>query len=449
MNGEAGSSATDSTDQVASSADRDTTPDPQPTTRSDAREFDVVVFGVTGFVGELTAKYLAEHAPRGTKVALAGRSETKLAATRKRLPARAHDWPLIVADSSSPASLDAMVARTRVVCTTVGPYLRYGEALVVAAASAGTDYVDLTGEAPFIHFSINKAHETAVATGARIVHACGFDSVPSDLGAYLLWKKISDDDAGELTDTTFVVKSFKGGISGGTIDSMRVIAEESRDAQTRRLLLNPHSLSGEPGNTPRPSISSEPSDMSMISAKKVDPSMRGTLAPFFMAASNTRVVRRTDALLDGAYGKDFHYAETMSVGQIPGVTTVVAGAVAVGTGAFLGAMSFGPTRKLLDRVLPKPGEGPSEKTREKGSFVTETYTTTTTGRRYRSQMRMKGDPGYKATAVMLGESALSLALERDRLPNRSGVLTPAYAMGDVLTDRLRAAGATLDAVELT
>ncbi|MGC4961698.1 saccharopine dehydrogenase family protein [Gordonia sp. DT101] len=420
-----------------------------PAPGSNAREFDVVVFGVTGFVGELTARYLAEHAPTGTKVALAGRSETKLAATRKRLPARAHDWPLIVADSSSPASLDAMVARTRVICTTVGPYLRYGEALVVAAASAGTDYVDLTGEAPFVHFSINKAHETAVATGARIVHSCGFDSVPSDLGAYLLYKKIADDNAGELTDTTFVVKSFKGGISGGTFDSVRVIAEQSRDAETRRLLLNPHSLSGEPGNTPRVSMSSEPSDMTMISAKKVDPSMRGTLAPFFMAASNTRIVRRTDALLDNAYGKDFRYAETMSVGQVPGVSTLIAGVVAVGTGVFLGAMSFGPTRKLLDRLLPKPGEGPSEKVREKGSFVTETYTTTTTGRRYRSQMRMKGDPGYKATAIMLGESALTLALERDRLSSLTGVLTPAAAMGDVLANRLRAAGATLDAVELT
>ncbi|MYR08566.1 enoyl-ACP reductase [Gordonia sp. SID5947] len=419
-----------------------------PASESNAREFDVVVFGVTGFVGELTARYLAEHAPTGTKVALAGRSETKLAATRKRLPARAHDWPLIVADSSSPSSLDAMVARTRVICTTVGPYLRYGEALVVAAASAGTDYVDLTGEAPFIHFSINKAHETAVATGARIVHSCGFDSVPSDLGAYLLYKKIADDGAGELTDTTFVVKSFKGGISGGTIDSMRVIAEESRDAETRRLLLNPHSLSGEPGKTPRPAISSEPSDMSMMSAKKVDPSMKGTLAPFFMAAANTRIVRRTNALLHNAYGQNFRYAETMSVGQVRGLSTLIAGAVAVGTGAFLGAMSFGPTRRLLDRVLPKPGEGPSEKAREKGFFVTETYTTTTTGRRYRSQMRMKGDPGYKATAIMLGESALTLALERDRLSNLTGVLTPAAAMGDVFADRLRAAGATLDAVEL-
>ncbi|MFW0795355.1 saccharopine dehydrogenase NADP-binding domain-containing protein [Gordonia sp. CPCC 205515] len=418
------------------------------TTPSTDREFDIIVYGATGFVGELTARYLADHAPTGTKVALGGRSETKLAATRKRLPKTAHDWPLVVADSSSPAALDAMVARTRVVCTTVGPYLRYGEALVVAAAAAGTDYVDLTGEVPFVHYSIAKAHDTAVATGARVVHSCGFDSVPSDLGVYTLYKKIADDDAGTLTDTTMIVKSFKGGVSGGTVDSMRVIAEQSKDAETRRLLMNPQALSGTPTDTPRASLSSEPSDISPVSAKKVDPSLRGTLAPFFMASYNTRIVRRSNALLDGAYGKDFHYGEAMAVGSTPGLSALIAGVVTVGTGVGLAAMSFGPTRKLLDRLLPKPGEGPNEKTREKGFFVTETYTTTSTGRRYRSQMRMQGDPGYKATAVMLAESALSLALERDKLPARTGVLTTAAAIGDVLTERLRAAGTTLEAVEL-
>ncbi|OPX16629.1 saccharopine dehydrogenase NADP-binding domain-containing protein [Gordonia sp. i37] len=422
---------------------------PEPTTTTPAREFDVVVFGATGFVGELTARYLAEHAPAGTKIALAGRTETKLAEVRRRLPAAASTWPLIVADASSPSSLDAMVARTRVVCTTVGPYLRYGESLVVAAATAGTDYVDLTGEVPFVHFSIDKAHETAQATGARIVHSCGFDSVPSDLGSYLLYRKVADDEAGTLTDTTMVVKSMRGGVSGGTIDSMRVIAEEAKDPQKRRLLLNPQALSGDPGDTPKVSMSSEPSDIAVVRARTVDPSLSGTLAPFFMSSYNTRVVRRSNALLDNAYGPDFHYAETMNVGGIPVLSALIAGSVSVGTGAFLGAMSFGPTRRLLDRVLPKPGSGPSEKTREKGFFVTETYTRTSTDRRYRSQMKLSGDPGYKATAVMLGESALTLALDRGELPARSGVLTPAAAMGDALADRLRAAGASFDVRELT
>uniref|UniRef100_UPI003D8E256A saccharopine dehydrogenase family protein n=1 Tax=Gordonia sp. B7-2 TaxID=3420932 RepID=UPI003D8E256A len=414
-----------------------------------AREFDVVVYGATGFVGELTARYLADHAPIGTKIALAGRNETKLATVRKRLPERAQSWPLIVADSSSPAALDALCARTRVVCTTVGPYLKYGEALVVAAATAGTDYVDLTGEVPFVRYSIDKAHDTAVASGARIVHSCGFDSVPSDLGVYALYRKVADDDAGEMTDTTFVLRSFKGGVSGGTVDSMRVITEQARDAQVRRLIMNPQALSGGPGDVPKASLSSEPSDIGVVSAKKVDPSLRGTLAPFFMASHNTRIVRRSNALLHNAYGKDFHYAETMNVGSIPGVSTLAAGAVGVGTGAFFGAMSFGPTRRLLDRVLPKPGNGPSEKSRDAGFFVSDVYTRTTTGRRFRSTMRAQGDPGYKATAVMLGESALALALDRDKLPAHAGVLTPAVAMGDALIDRLRDAGFAIDAEELT
>ncbi|MDL9936056.1 saccharopine dehydrogenase NADP-binding domain-containing protein [Gordonia sp. ABSL1-1] len=429
------------------------TGDAQPATTSSAdrkgREFDVVVFGATGFVGELTARYLADHAPIGIKVALAGRNETKLASVRRNLPERAHSWPLIIADSASPSALDALVARTHVVITTVGPYLRYGESLVVAAASAGTDYVDLTGEVPFVRYSIDKVHETATATGARIVHSCGFDSVPSDLGTYALYRKIADDEAGELTDTTMVLRSFAGGVSGGTIDSMRVIAEQARDGEARRLLLNPQALSGGPGDVPRASLSSEPSDIGVISAKKVDPSLRGTLAPFFMASYNTRIVRRSNALLDNAYGENFHYGETMSVGSVPALSTLAAGAVAVGTGSFLGAMSFSPTRRLLDRILPKPGEGPSEKTRNKGHFTTETYTRTTTGRRYRSRMIAQGDPGYKATAVMLAESALTLALERDRLPARSGVLTPAAAMGDALIDRLSNAGFVIEATELT
>ncbi|QMU22765.1 saccharopine dehydrogenase family protein [Gordonia rubripertincta] len=422
--------------------------DNQAAAGSHGREFDVVVYGATGFVGEITARYLADHAPIGTKVALAGRNESKLTQVRERLPLRARDWPLIVADSNSPAALDAMVARTQVVCTTVGPYLKYGEALVVAAATAGTDYVDLTGEVPFVRYSIDKAHDTAVASGARIVHSCGFDSVPSDITTYALYRKVAEDGAGEMTDTTLVVKSMRGGLSGGTIDSMRVIADEAKNSQARRLMLNPQALSGGPGEVPRVSLSDEPSDLSIINAKKVDPSLRGTLAPFFMAAHNTRIVRRSNALLDNAYGSNFHYAETMNVGGVPAVSTLAAGAVAVGTGAFMGAMSFGPTRRLLDRVLPKPGDGPSEKTRNSGHFVVETFTRTTTGRRYRAQMRAQGDPGYKATAVMLAESALTLALDRDRLPARTGVLTTAVAMGDALIDRLRDAGFTIDTTEL-
>ncbi|HEY9311535.1 saccharopine dehydrogenase NADP-binding domain-containing protein [Williamsia sp.] len=413
------------------------------------REFDIVVFGATSFVGKLTAEYLAEHAPPGIKIALAGRSEHKLSQMRFDLPAPANAWPLIIADADSPASLDAMTARTRVLCTTVGPYLKYGEAALASAVNSGTDYVDLTGEVPFVRMSIDKFGDQASANGARIVHSCGFDSVPSDLGAYLLHKKISADGEGTMGDTTMIVRSFRGGISGGTIDSMRVIAKEASKAETRRTLLDPHALSTGPGEYAGIKRGAEPSDFSLVDASKVDPSLKGTLAPFFMASVNTRVVRRSNALLDNAYGEKFRYGETMYVGSTPIVSTVISAAVAAGTAAFLGAMSIGPVRGVLDRLLPKPGGGPSEKVREAGHFTTVTYTTTTTGKRYRSRMVAKGDPGYKATAVMLSECALSLALDRDKLPARSGILTPAAAIGDVLIDRLRAAGFKLDAEQLT
>lgn len=412
------------------------------------REFDVIIFGATGFVGNLTAIHLANHAPAGTRIALAGRTEAKLDQVRRGLPANAHQWPLVIADAGSPKSLEAMAARTQVVCTTVGPYLKYGEGLVGACVNAGTDYVDLTGEVPFVRKSIDKFAEQAETNRSRIVHSCGFDSVPSDLGAYLLHKRIQDDDAGTMTNTTMVVRKLRGGLSGGTFDSMRAIAEQAGDADIRRVLLDPHALSSAPGQEGTAKSSREPGDLSLVRASTVDPSLRGTLAPFFMASYNTRIVRRSNALFDAAYGSGFRYGEAMYVGRVPVLSTVAAGAVAAVTAGFLGAMAFKPLRSVLDRVLPKPGVGPSEKVRESGHFTTETYTVTTTGKRYRARIHAKGDPGYKATAVMIGESALALALQRDELPDRAGILTPATAMGDVLVNRLRAAGFGLDTMKL-
>ena len=410
-----------------------------------SREFDVVVFGATGFAGELTARYLAEHAPPGTRIALAGRSESKLEQTRAQLPPAAKNWPLIVADSDSPASLDAMAARTRVVATTVGPYLKYGEELISAVANAGSDYVDLTGEVPFVRWTIDKYDELAAQTGARIVHACGYDSIPSDLGVHELYRQVQADDAGTLGETTMVVDAFRGGVSGGTVDSMRVITELARDKDQRRLLMNPHALSSGPGTVPRGGGDSAPSDSQIGKASDVDPSLRGSIAPFVMASYNTRIVRRSHYLMGEAYGPDFRYAEAMRVGKNAITSRIVAAGVAAGIGALFAGMSMKPTRRVLDRFLPKPGEGPSEEARENGFFKHKTFTTTSTGARYVSKVEAQGDPGYKATAMMLGEAALTLALDRDKLPDRHGILTPASAMGEALTDRLRAAGMTIKA----
>lgn len=406
------------------------------------REFDIVLFGATGFVGRLTAAYLAEHAPAGTRIALAGRSASKLEAVRETLPSAA-DWQLIEADAADPATLTAMVARARVVATTVGPYLRYGEALVAAAAEAGTDYIDLTGEVPFVRTSIDRYDEVATRTGARIVHACGFDSIPSDVAVYALRKRLLDDGAGDLTDTRMVVTKLRGGMSGGTIDSVRVVADLAKDRDMRRLLRNPQALSSGPGEAPPHPTGSDPSDAPVGPASKIDPSLQGSVGPFLMASFNTRIVRRTNFLLGGAYGEEFRYGESMATGRRAVTSRLLAAGLAGGMGIFLGAMALTPTRRLLDRILPKPGEGPDESARENGCFELRTFTTSTRGRRYRATVAASGDPGYKATAMMFGEAALTLALDRNRLPDRRGVLTPVVAMGDALLDRLLAAGMTI------
>jgi short subunit dehydrogenase-like uncharacterized protein len=401
-----------------------------------ARDSDLVVFGATGFVGKLLAAYLAEHAPAGTRIALAGRSRARLEEVRAALPAAAADWPLIEADASDPASMAALAAGTRVVVTTVGPYARYGMPLVEACAAAGTHYADLTGEVLFVRDAIDKADAVSRGTGAKIVHACGYDSIPSDLSAMLLAARAAADGAGGLRDVRLVA-TLKGGFSGGTIDSMRAQVEAlEKDPARRRVVGDPYALS--PDRTAEPETH-QPRDAGLPAH---GPDGRWT-APFVMASFNTRIVRRSNALQDWAYGREFSYGEAMGAGAGPR-GAVTAAIVTAGLVGAVSAMSFGPTRGLLDRVLPAPGTGPSEEARQKGWFRMDVEATTESGRRYAAVASGTGDPGYAATAVMLGESALALALDGDRLPDRAGSLTPATALGDVLVERLRAAGHTYE-----
>ena len=400
------------------------------------RDHELVVFGATGFVGRLTAAYLARSAPPGARIALGGRSLDRLTALRAELPPAAADWPLVVADSTDRAAIDALAASTTAVATTVGPYARYGMPLVEACAANGTHYADLTGEVPFVRASADRAHAQARATGARITHACGFDSVPSDL-ATLLTAEAARADGGTLTDTTLVLVSASGGVSGGTVDSLRVTVDEARrDPGQRALLTDPYSLS--PDRDAESDLARE-SDVHVLG--RVDGRWTGL---FVMAPFNTRIVRRSNALQDWAYGREFRYREVMSFGRGP-LGPVLATATAVGVGSLGVGMALPPTRALLDRLLPAPGEGPGEKTRERGHFRTETTGTSTTGARYRTRFAMEGDPGYAATAVMFGEAAMCLAY--DELPGFGGVLTPATAMGRLLADRLRAAGAEITTVQ--
>ena len=404
------------------------------------RDLDVVVYGASGFVGVLVAEYLAEHAPEGTRIALAGRSHAKLEKVRTRIGVQ---WPIIVADAADVPALEQLVASAHVVLTTVGPYGKYGRALAHACAAAGTDYADLTGEVLFVRASAEENHELARSTGARIVHSCGFDSIPSDIGVHVLHAQVVADGAGELTDTTMVVTGLRGGVSGGTIDSLRhQIAVTSNDRSLRRIAASPYSLS--PDRAAEPDLGRQ-EDLVALPGQAVDPSLRGSLAPFFMAPYNTRVVRRSNALRNWAYGRRFRYREVMSVGTTP-LSAVLATGVKLGIGGLYLGLSLPATRFVLDRILPKPGDGPSERTRRRGHFTVDIFTTTTTGRRYKSRFKATGDPGYAATAVMLGESALALALDRADLPaSQGGVLTPATGIGDALVNRLRAAGMEITA----
>jgi short subunit dehydrogenase-like uncharacterized protein len=412
------------------------------------REYDIVLYGATGFVGKLTAQYLA-RAGGNARIALAGRSTDRLKAIRETLGELAQSWPVLQADASSPSTLDAMAAQTQVVVTTVGPYSRYGLPLVAACAAAGTDYADLTGEPPFIRDSIDLYHKQALDTGARIVHACGFDSIPSDLTVYALYRRALEDGAGELVGTDFVVRSMSGGFSGGTIASgVEVFTTVSNDPDARRQFADPYTLS--PDRSAEPELGAQP-DLRRRRGSQIAPELDGLwTAGFVMAFANTRIVRRSNALQDYAYGSRFKYSEHMSVGS--SAVAPVASAVVNGIGnavTAVGSRYFRLLpRRLVERVLPKPGTGPSEAARERGFYKAETYTTTTSGARYIATIAQRGDPGYKATAVLLGESGLALALDRDALSDLHGVLTPAAAMGDALLARFPAAEVSLETARL-
>ena len=390
------------------------------------RELDLVLLGATGFVGRLTAAHLARSAPSGLRVGLAGRSAERLAAVRAELGGGAAGWELRTVDVTQDTAVDRLAEQTRVLATTVGPYARWGLPVVRACAGHGTHYADLTGETLFVRDSIATAHAAAQASGARVVHACGFDSVPSDLGVRLVADAAAADGEGTPGATALHVVSMRGGFSGGTIDSGRQqqVAVAGRP-DLQRVVADPEALSGSSGSGRQRRGHAV---MTRDTARDV------WTGPFVMGGFNRQVVLRSDALQGWAYGPSFDYREVVDTGRGPrGVVgaAVVAGATAV----VMGGLSFAPTRALLDRVLPSPGEGPSDAARERGRFHVEVETTTTTGARYVATVAAPYDPGYDGTAVMLGESALALA--SDPLPEAAGVLTPTTGVGTGLAARLR------------
>ena len=404
------------------------------------RNYDIIVYGATGFTGQLVAAYLARQYGVGDDLrwAIAGRSEAKLRSVRESLGDSASDLNLIVADSTDPAALASLAGQTRVVLSTVGPYALYGSELVAACVEAGTDYCDLAGEVQWIRKMIDTHQERAAQTGARIVHCCGFDSIPSDIGVWFLQDHAQQEYGTACRSITLYVKATKGTFSGGTLASMANIIEETKhDRSIARIIADPYSLN--------PEDAREGPDGYDQRQVLFDDDAQCWTAPFVMGGVNMRVVRRSNAVAGFPYGRDFSYRETMMTGRgasgrLKGTTLIL------GLGGLVLGMSLGPTRRFLQKfVLPKPGEGPSPELQKTGFFKLMQIGHLPDGQILRTHITGDQDPGYGSTSKMLSESAVCLA--RDDIQTGGGVWTPASAMGAPLIERLRQnAGLTFDIV---
>ena len=402
------------------------------------REFDIVLFGVTGFTGRLVAEYLGAQG-QPLRWAWVARNREKLDEVFAALsPALGVTLPtLLIADASDREALTAIARRTRVICTTVGPYARYGNELVGACAEAGTHYCDLTGEAPWIRRMIDAHHQTASKSGARIVHTCGFDSIPSDIGTLFVQDAMRERYGVNASHVTSLFGETKGGPSGGTIATVfNMFDELRRDRELRRIAADPYSLDpGHQGPDGR-------DRMTLGYDKRV-----GLLTmPFVMAAINTRVVRRSNALLGYRYGRDFRYDEVMSAPKSLHGVAIAAGVTGMLAGMVLAATNK-RARDLIRSRLPKPGEGPSEAVRNAGYWKVRIVAESSDGHSLLATLGdAHADPGYGSTAKMLGQSALCLAF--DDLHSPGGITTPAAAMGAPLIARLRNAGLQFDVEDL-
>ncbi len=393
----------------------------------DDRRLDLVVFGATSFVGQILCRHLVErHGIDGDfRWAIAGRSRSKLDRVAADTGA---DVERIVADAADRVSLDELVDSTRVVVSTVGPYALYGSELVAAVASSGTDYCDLTGETPWMRRMIDEHSAAAESSGARVVHACGFDSIPSDLGVWFTQQAALERFGEPCTRIAMRVKATKGAASGGTVASMlNVVEEASADPELRRMLADPYALApaGFRSGVRQPNVTRPIHDLASDS----------WVAPFVMAAVNTRVVHRSHALAGRPWGDDFVYDEAMMTGPGP-LGALKAAAVVAGIGGFLGAAALQPTRSLLNRfVLPQPGDGPDPDAQEAGFFDLRFFGSAADGRSMTVKVTGDRDPGYGCTAKMLGESALCLSRLGEEAP-AGGFWTPSTALGGDLVELL-------------
>jgi short subunit dehydrogenase-like uncharacterized protein len=394
------------------------------------REFDLILWGASGFTGRLVAEHLARVGPaRKLRWAVGGRNADKLAAMLAEIGAPG--IPVVLGDSHDPRSMADLARRTRAVCSTVGPYALYGSELVAACADLGTSYCDLSGEVHWMRRMIDQHEARAKETGARIVHSCGFDSIPSDLGCLFLQQHAVERYGRPCSSVKLFVRRMKGTFSGGTVASLLNALEVARQSpDDRRVMGNPYGLNPS-GDAAGPDGRDQARPLRDLDADS-------WTAPFVMAAVNTRIVRRSHALLGWPWGHRFRYAESVITGQgVAGLARATAMTAALG--GFVAAASIGPARALMNRMfLPQPGEGPNQAAREAGGFEMLLVGRHPTAPNKHLQARVKGrrDPGYGATARMLGEAAICLALDGDRLPVTGGSWTPATAFGELLFQRL-------------
>ena len=400
-----------------------------------SREFDIIVWGASGFTGRLVALYLFDKygANGDLKWAMGGRNLKKLEKVRDEIANK--NVPLVIADSNDKVSLFNMVNRTKVICTTVGPYAKYGSNLVEACIKSHIHYCDLAGEVQWMYKMINSYHDEAKINGSKIVHACGFDSIPSDMGVYFIQKEVKSRTGVVAQKIKMRVAAISGGISGGTYASLsRVLEDAQKDKMVYKVLTNPYAL-----NPIDEQFGEDSSDLKNVIFDKASQSWIG---PFIMASINTKIVRRSNFLSNYAYGKSFRYDESTIFGKgffgrVKGVLSTIP------IGLIMSAKHGSLLKKGLDVLFPIPGEGPTKKKMEKGFYNLRFYITLEDGSNAFAKVTGDMDPGYGSSSKMLAESAVCLA--KDKLSDTSGVLTPSLAMGDSLLKRLeKNAGLTFD-----
>ncbi|HMU86972.1 MAG TPA: saccharopine dehydrogenase NADP-binding domain-containing protein [Agitococcus sp.] len=404
-------------------------------------QYQLVVYGATSFVGQLLTRYLVQTygVNQQLKWAIAGRSASKLNELKQNLGSGASQLATIIADAQDESALKAMCQQTKVVVSTVGPYALYGSSLVKVCATLGTDYCDLTGEPQWIARMIEQYESAAQASGARIVHCCGFDSIPSDLGTFYLQQQAQQRLGQTCSQVKFRVKAIRGGFSGGTVASMmELFSEISKNPSLRKVMANPYALCP-PSNQQKPK---QPN----LQFAQYDKDAEAWSAPFVMAGINTKVVHRSNALSNYAYGTQFIYDETMLTGK-----GVIGGAMAVGASVglagFVAAAVIPPTRRILQKIVPQAGEGPTPKQQEQGFYDIRLIGLTDNGQRLTAKVTGDRDPGYGSTAKMLGEAAVCLATDISKNDKTGGFWTPSTALGQRLIERLEAkAGLTFKIV---